>query len=274
MPDIDFDVLSKPAQKTARARKKLEGASSGKYRRAVFPAPGEKHFDVAIDATIRAAAVRILQSGPEGYKGFKISKSDLRKKLRYSASRRLIVFIVDSSGSMTRNPELRMRAAKASVLALLQKTYQQRNKIALITFGGLEATIMVPPSNSFAFARKQLEWLPAGGATPMSDALVKALGIVTQQKLKDPSVDIIFVIITDGDANITLTDGADPFSELALIAQQIHKLGIRTLMIESGADSIITNKLQYLAKTMQASYIRTAQLQPKQILKSLNDFDV
>src|SRR5215207_3448472 len=57
----------------------------------------------------------------------------------------------------------RMSAVKGAVLSLLNDAYQRRDKVALISFRGEGARILVPPTSSVVLAAPRLEELPTGG---------------------------------------------------------------------------------------------------------------
>src|SRR5450759_2812124 len=80
--------------------------------------PRAKVNDLAIDATVRAAAPMQKNRGRLAGERLKLERSDLRQKVRERKVGNLIVFVVDASASM--DAEQRMAATKGAILSLLQ----------------------------------------------------------------------------------------------------------------------------------------------------------
>ncbi|MCX7826195.1 MAG: VWA domain-containing protein, partial [Verrucomicrobiae bacterium] len=179
---------------------------------------GETGFDIAFDATLRRAAQRFA-SEHAAQPG--IAFSDLCKKQRERPCDHLIAFVVDSSESMGADAVARMRAAKGAVLALLRKAYQGRHQVALVAFGGEKARVVLPPTSSISRAQRCLEQLPTGGATPMADGLFQAWQLIRLQRHKQPGIKPILVLISDGEANVPLAEGAPIMRELLHLAERI-----------------------------------------------------
>src|SRR3989449_941921 len=83
--------------------------------------PKEKVSDLAIDATVRAAAPLQRERGRQHGERLMLERQDLRQKVRERKVGNLIVFVVDASASM--DAEQRMAATKGAILSLLQDAY-------------------------------------------------------------------------------------------------------------------------------------------------------
>jgi magnesium chelatase subunit D len=116
----------------------------------------------------------------------------------------LILFLVDASGSMAARK--RMSAVKGAVLSLLNDAYQRRDKVALISFRGEGASILLPPTSSVALAAPRLEDLPTGGRTPLAAGIEKTAEVLKREELRDRERRPLVVLLTDGRA----TAGPDP----------------------------------------------------------------
>ena len=72
--------------------------------------------DIALDATIRAAAPYQLERGADGGElAIKIDLPDIREKVRERKIGNTILFVVDASGSM--GAQQRMTAVKGAILS-------------------------------------------------------------------------------------------------------------------------------------------------------------
>jgi magnesium chelatase subunit D len=115
-----------------------------------------RNDDLAFDATIRAAAPHQKTREKRGV-AITIEESDIREKVREMKVGSLLLFVVDASGSMGTRL---MTETKAAMISLLLDAYQRRDKVALVTFKGDSAEVLLPPTNSIDPAVPNL---PAGG---------------------------------------------------------------------------------------------------------------
>lgn len=123
-----------------RDRAKVQNRS-GKYVRSIMPQ--DKICDVALDATIRAAAPYQMYREKDGL-ALAIKPPDIRRKLRERKIGHTILFVVDASGSMGANR--RMIETKGAIFSLLIDAYQKRDRIGLIAFRRGDACLLVPPT--------------------------------------------------------------------------------------------------------------------------------
>jgi magnesium chelatase subunit D len=126
---------------------------------------------------------------------------------------RLVVFVVDSSGSI--GTLYRMEEAKAAALSLLTDAYQKRDRVAIITFYGTTAELLLPPTNSPDLAGRLLSRLPSGGKTPLAAALALTHRLLKTERAKDPMVAPFVILMTDGRPNIPLDPKiSNPWTEV------------------------------------------------------------
>ena len=127
--------------------------------------------DLAVAASLRAAAGRrAMSAGPP------LVRADLREHVRAGREGNLVVFCVDASGSM--GARRRMAAVKGAVLGLLLDAYRRRDRVALVTFRGAGAQVVLPPTGSVERAAAVLGALATGGATPLAAGLHRAAELV------------------------------------------------------------------------------------------------
>lgn len=185
------------------------------------------HVDVS--ATMRAAAARLAEQAPGAER--RIEPEDLRRKVRVRPERPLIVLVVDRSESM--QAKSRMTSARNAALGLIAQTYLTRDRVAMIAFGGEEATVVLEPTASMTLARERLHALEPAGATPLASGLYQAWELVRCEKLRDPSSHACIVLLSDGEANVPIVPGARIEPELAATARLLRKDGIGALVLDT-----------------------------------------
>ena len=230
--------LDLPREREARRAqgKRSSTRSETKRGRYVRSRLADKVTDVAFDATMRAAAphqLRRRQAGPSMARALRLESQDLRQKVRERKTGNLIVFVVDASASM--DAEQRMMATRGAILSLLRHAYVRRDKVALVAFSGRNARIVLRPTSSVDLAERRLERLSIGGTTPLTHGLVTALKLIKTERLRDPRVYPLLVLISDGRGNISLF-GEEPLLEAQRCAAQIKIDGIRAMVIDSTRD--------------------------------------
>ncbi len=174
-------------------------SARGRYVRASAQRLGR---GLAFDATFRAAAPHQKKRKTPGGMALEVRQPDIREKVRLSKRGRLIMFCVDASGSM--NAAARMKASKEAILGLLNEAYQKRDRVGLVAFGGTAARVLLPPTGSVEVARRMLAELPTGGKTPLAAGLAATAEVVQRELSRDPKLNPLVVIFTDGRPNVPL----------------------------------------------------------------------
>jgi magnesium chelatase subunit D len=232
--------------------------AQGQYVRAV---PDPETRDVALDATLRAAVLR--HAGNEG--ALTVQQSDLHRKERSGRVGTLILFVVDSSGSMA--ARRRMELVKGAVLGLLQDAYEQRDQVGVIAFRGTRAELLLGPTSSVELAEQALHQLPTGGRTPLAHALVLARETVERVRRTQPDLLVLVVLLSDGKANVGLeTVEAEPWAQAAQAAGLLAAEGVATLVLDSEAGLIRKERAEELARLLGAQYLPLEQLSAEDLV--------
>ena len=209
---------------------------------------------VAVGATVRAAAVR-RGTAPAGHSAGPLEASDLRQAVREQRVGNLIVLAVDASGSM--GAERRMEAVKGAVLGLLLDAYQGRDRVALVTFGGEGAHVVLRPTGAVEVARARLEELPTGGRTPLAHGLQAGLDLATAGSSGGHLP--LLVVVSDGRATAA-EPGADPVAAAHAVAAAVRRKGVASVVVDAEAGPTRLGLARDLAQTMGARYLTLPEL--------------
>ncbi len=269
---------------SGRRARTVSGSPSGRYIGAAIPQ--EKATDLALDATLRAAAPHQQQRRrphadplPEGEgtvdeaPAFLIEPWDVREKVRETKTGSLILFVVDASGSM--GAQRRMVAVKGAILSLLLDAYQRRDRVGLIAFRGTSAQVLLPPTSSVDLAHTLLREMPTGGRTPLSRGLLLAMEVIEAEKQKDRNVLPLLVVLSDGRANVAMgsADPAGPanagpsegraslpIAEARAVAAAIREQKVSSVVIDTETDFLRLGLAGPIAEAMGAPCIKLEEL--------------
>ena len=234
------------------------------------PRPGRLDGTSRIDlvATLRAAAPwqPMRRKAMPTATGLLIRPSDIRLKRYEDTSDRLLIFVVDASGSAAMS---RLGEAKGAVELLLGEAYARRDHVALIGFRGTSAEVLLPPTRSLVQTKRRLAALPGGGGTPLASGL-KAAGELAMQA-RGRGLTPTLAMLTDGRANIALDGQADRTqagADAVALAQMIRAQGIPALVLDMSNRPQDT--LRDLASHMGAPYIPLPRADAKRLSTAIS----
>jgi magnesium chelatase subunit D len=161
------------------------------------------------------------------------------------------IFVVDASGSTALN---RLAEAKGAVEYLLGDCYVRRDSVALISFRGSSAELLLPPTRSLVRAKRGLAGLPGGGGTPLAAGIDAARALADDLQRRGQTTTAVF--LTDGRANIARdgSPGRGRAEDDALAAARLmHANGINALLIDTSPRAAAFAR--ELADEMAAIYV-------------------
>ncbi|MGW5225449.1 magnesium chelatase subunit D family protein [Nocardia niigatensis] len=203
--------------------------------------------------TIFAAAPRQFErgrlSGPLAF-----AADDLRGAYREGREGNLVVFVVDTSGSMAARD--RLAAVTNAVVALLRDAYQRRDKVAVITMRGQEAELVLPPTTSVDIAVRRLADLRTGGKTPLAQGLLKARDLIRRERTRDPHRRPLLVLLTDGRA----TGGTDPVPRARVAARMLANDAVTSMVVDCERGMIRLGLARDMAVELRAGYLQLGEL--------------
>ncbi|MGL4744873.1 MAG: VWA domain-containing protein [Dermatophilaceae bacterium] len=183
-----------------------------------------------------------------------IRPEHLRTAVREGREANLVLFCVDASGSMAARK--RMTAVKTAVLSLLLDAYRRRDKVGLVTFRGERAELALPPTHSVDIAAARLDEVPAGGRTPLAEGLLEAARVIERERVRDPRLRPLLVVVTDGRA----TGGADPVPRSLRAADLLAGLGVTTVVVDGESGPLRLGLARTLAERLRAEHVPVAEL--------------
>jgi magnesium chelatase subunit D len=213
--------------------------------------------------TLLAAAAR--QTGPGR---LRLGAADLRRSIREGREGNLVIFVVDASGSMAARD--RMSAVGGATLSLLRDAYQRRDKVAVVTFRGQQAQMLLPPTSSVHIASRRLAHFDTGGKTPLAQGLLAARDVVVREKARDRARRSLVVILTDGRA----TGGPDPLGRTRTAAAMLVAEGAAAVVVDCETSYVRLGLAGQLATQLGAPTVRLAQLRADgltRLVKSQDD---
>ncbi len=245
VPRIAVDTHTK---RLATGRR--SAAADAPRGRVVCAVPHQNPTSLAVGATLRSAALRNPNE-------FRVTKNDLHQQIRVGKSANLILLVVDASGSMA--AQRRMEAVKGAVLALLTDAYQRRDEVAVITFRGESAALLLPPTRSVDLAERGLRELATGGRTPLPHAL--ALALETLEKAgANAGVPPLLVLLSDGKANVALNEDSDPWQESLKLAGLLAERGVPALVLDTETGYLRLGRARHLAQALGAECLSLEEL--------------
>lgn len=204
--DLDIGAGHQSRIRSGSRQTIRSGDNRGRY---ISSRPTTEPFDLALDATLRAAAVhqlsrreRLADGDSRREMAVLIDRSDWRKRVRVRQTGSLVLLCVDASGSM--GAQGRMVASKGAILSLLLDAYVKRDRVGLVTFRGREGQVLVEPTGSIQQAEAGLKELPVGGRTPLAAGMMTAFTSARRAMSQDPGLRPLIILVTDGRANVDL----------------------------------------------------------------------
>lgn len=189
---------------------------------------------IDLTATLRAAAPwqpSRRARRPDRPGRLRVERDDLHVQVRARRAATATVFVVDASGSQALN---RLAEVKGAVELLLAESYVRREQVALVTFRGREAELVLPPTRSLVRARRVLSGLVGGGGTPLARGLME--GLRTALRVRSDEASPRLVVLSDGRPNVDRDgEGGRPKARVDALAAAalIQEAGVPALVLDT-----------------------------------------
>ncbi|MDT0444286.1 VWA domain-containing protein [Streptomyces johnsoniae] len=190
---------------------------------------------------------------------------DLRHAVREGREANLVMFCVDASGSMAARK--RMTQVKTAILSLLLDAYRRRDKVGLVTFRGRQAELVLPPTHSVEIAARRLDELPAGGRTPLAEGLLESARVLRRERLRDPRLRPLLVVVTDGRA----TGGPDAVARSRQAAEYVAASGVTSVVVDGETGPLRLGLAADLADRLGAEHLPVTEVSAEALAGSVRD---
>ena len=186
----------------------------------------------------------------------------------------LTVIVVDTSDRP--GAQTRIDVARSAAIGLLTDHDDSHRHVALVTYRGSSAEVVLAPTNSSAIAEAELADIRFGGAAPLAEGIAVGVGVATRQGAGDGQPTPVVVFVTDGGA----TDaGETDRSASALTAQsaafeaaeRVSRRRVLSLVVDWAPDSHPHAAAQELAERMGAMYLTPAELNPESLIATIRN---
>ncbi|OBG34675.1 magnesium chelatase subunit D family protein [Mycolicibacter heraklionensis] len=194
-----------------------------------------------------------------------LQATDLRRAVREGQEANLVLFVVDTSGSMAAIE--RIRHVKTAILSLLLDAYRRRDRVAVVTFRDTKAELVLPATGSVEIAAVRLDELPAGGRTPLAEGLLEAAEVIRRERLREPACRPLLVVLTDGRA----TAGAEPVERSLLAADQLAGHGYSAVVVDCENGRMRLGLARTLAEHLRAEYVPLPQVSAEALTDVVRD---
>jgi magnesium chelatase subunit D len=222
-------------------------ASESRRGREVRAVRDERPTDLAVTATLHHSLMRTGGLSPAGR--LEVTSEDLHQKVKAGRQGSLMLFVVDSSGSMAALQ--RMEMIKATVLSLLRDAYERRDEVGVIAFRGTKAELLLSPTRSVDTAEKQLRDLPTGGRTPLAHALQVAAEVLSRNSGASRPEPLL-IVLSDGKANVALDETGDPWQQSLDYARSFWRKGVAALVLDTEVGFVRMGRAGDLAAALGA----------------------
>ncbi|WP_025736223.1 magnesium chelatase subunit D family protein [Mycobacterium genavense] len=211
------------------------------------------HLFATLLATAESAGAGPLRPRPD----------DVRRAVREGREGNLVIFVVDASGSMAARD--RMAAVSGATLSLLRDAYQRRDKVAVITFRGHDARLLLPPTSSAHIAGRRLARIDTGGKTPLAEGLLAARELIIRERARDRARRPLVVVLTDGRA----TAGPNPLGRSRIAAARLVAEGAAAVVVDCETSYVRLGLAGQLAGQLGAPTVRLEQLHADHLTRAV-----
>ena len=197
-----------------------------------------------------------------------MQRQDLRVKETRARRPRLVVFGLDTSGSM--GVHRRIEFARGAVESLLYESYRRRDRVALVSVCGSSAEVVLNPTGSLEVARSRIMELKTGGRTPLASGISKMAEVMLAAD--DRGYDTLGVLVSDGRSTYD-SSGLDPHVSALAAAARMKSEHLQSIVVDisstSGGNAML-DLAEELAGAMGARLVRISDTDPGPLVTAIS----
>ncbi len=207
LSEVRHRELVENVRRGGRSASRLTSGRRGRvvaYRQA----PPEGTNDLALLPTIRAAVRRGSRIGPSGR--LDIQKQDLQQNIRYTRVGSFMALVADTSSY----DEDTQEQTRGLVRSLLLDAYERRDRVGLVLCRGNRAQVASDFTSDVDAVRARFMQSAWGGLTPFTSGVSEGVNLFLARLADTIDVVRLYVLLSDGRANVPLVQGGDIRREL------------------------------------------------------------
>jgi magnesium chelatase subunit D len=140
---------------------------------------------------------------------------------------------------------------------LLKEAYLHRDRVALVSFRGEGAEVLLHPTRSVEMGRRVVEAMPAGGATPIAKGVLLSIEVARMAQSRDRQQTLL-LLFTDGRANVGASGErrrSDIEEELRQLGAMLQREGIASVVVDTRSKFVSSGEGESLAEALGGRYV-------------------
>ncbi len=195
-------IRKRVSSRGAGSLKASESSKHGRPLRSRIPSGEVSSID--IPATVIAAVARSRGQREDGM--IKIRPADIREKVFTARTPLTVILVIDVSLSMKGS----MRRVRKVVEKIESETRGSRDHIGIVAFKDSGAVEVQAPTSNWNKIYRALAKLKLSGLSPLADGIKKSLETLRRERMRNPDMEALIIVLSDFSPNIPLAQSAGP----------------------------------------------------------------
>jgi Mg-chelatase subunit ChlD len=189
---------------SSRATGSLKASDATKHGRPVqFRMPTLEIGSIHIPSTVIAA---ITRAGGGHELPIRIAREDIRESVFVGNTPLTLILVIDVSLSMKGS----MEEVRQLLERIERETRGSKDRTGIVAFKDSGAVEIQVPTTNWNKIYRALSRLKISGLTPLAEALRKAMETIQRERMRNPDIEPLVIIISDFSPNIPLAQSAGP----------------------------------------------------------------